>query len=228
MKILLIDDEESILNLIRMNLILEGFEVEVSSNGYEGIEKFESFNPDLVILDIMLPDIDGFQVINKLRSINNEIPVILLTAKGQINDRLLGLQLGADDYITKPFDSRELILRIRAIYRRISKAKLNNDRKDNIDEIKKGYIRILKEKRKVFVDSEEIQVTYREFKTLLIMITNEGKVFTREELLEKIWGYDFHGNTRAVDMHIERIRKKLKKHRKIIKTVYGVGYKLEV
>lgn len=228
MKILLIDDEESILNLIRMNLILEGFEVEVSSCGYDGVEKFKTFNPDLVILDVMMPDIDGFQVLNKLREINNEIPVMLLTAKGQINDKLLGLQLGADDYITKPFDSRELILRIRAINRRINKGKLDGDRKDNRNEIEKGCIKILNDEKKIFVDSEEIQFTYREFKTLELMVTNDGKVFTREELLKKVWGYDFDGNSRSVDIHIERIRKKLKNHRNIIKTIYGVGYKLEV
>ncbi|MCB2305756.1 response regulator transcription factor [Clostridium estertheticum] len=226
MKILLIDDEESILNLVRMNLVLEGFEVITSATGNNGIKVFQDENPDLVLLDLMLPDLDGYEVMNRMQQINREIPIILLTAKGQLNDKLLGLQLGADDYITKPFDSREIILRIRAISRRINQSKHHNGNSEN--KIEKGFIKLLKAERKIFIDSIEVQFTFREFETLNLLMQNINKVFSRTELLKKLWGYDYEGNTRAVDIHIERIRKKLKNHGNAIQTIYGAGYRLEV
>lgn len=226
MKILLIDDEESILNLVRMNLELEGFEVITSVNGNIGIKEFKDQKPDLVLLDLMLPDLDGYEVMKRMQQINRKVPIIILTAKGQLNDKLLGLQLGADDYITKPFDSREIILRIRAISRRINQSKLINENCGN--KIEKGFIKLLKAERKIFIDSIEVQFTFREFETLNLLMQNIDKVFTRTELLEKLWGYDYEGNTRAVDIHIERIRKKLKIHGNAIQTIYGAGYRLEV
>lgn len=226
MKILLIDDEESILNLVRMNLVLEGFEVITSATGNSGIKNFQNENPDLVLLDLMLPDLDGYEVMKRMQQINRKIPIILLTAKGQLNDKLLGLQLGAGDYITKPFDSREIILRIRAISRRINQSKLLNENSEN--KIEKGFIKLLKAERKIFIDSIEVQFTFREFETLNLLMQNMNKVFTRTELLKKLWGYDYEGNTRAVDIHIERIRKKLKNHGNAIQTIYGAGYRLEV
>ncbi|WPC42307.1 response regulator transcription factor [Clostridium sp. JS66] len=226
MKILVIDDEKSILNLIKMNLKLEGYEVIVSMNGIEGIEKFKKEKPDLVILDIMLPDISGHEVIQKFQEINNDIPVIMVTAKSQINDKLLGLQLGADDYITKPFNSTELILRIKAITKRITKKDKEEVHKNN--EINLGAIKVLKNERKVLVDGKEVNMTYKEFNTLLLMIENHNKVFTRDELLEKVWGYEYEGNSRAVDILIQRLRKKLSPYSQSVKTIYGVGYKLEI
>jgi len=229
MKILVIDDEESIINLLKMNLILEGYDVEIAMNGNDGINKFKKTNPDLTILDIMLPDMNGYEVLKRLQSINNEKPIIMLTAKCQLNDKLLGLHLGADDYMTKPFDCRELILRISAITRRINKIKSDNLGMYNIDDIvEKGFIRILKPERKVFIDNEEIELTYKEFDTLLLMVENCNRVFTREKLLEKTWDCDFLGNSRSVDIHIQRLRKKLKNHEDAIKTIYGVGYKFEI
>ncbi|MGH4126009.1 MAG: response regulator transcription factor [Clostridium sp.] len=226
MKILLVDDEESILNLIRMNLVLEGFEVVTSATGNIGIKAFQDETPDLVLLDLMLPDLNGYEVMKRMQQINRETPIILLTAKGQLNDKLLGLQLGADDYITKPFDSREIILRIRAISRRINQSKLLNENSEN--KIEKGFIKLLKAERKIFIDSIEVQFTFREFETINLLMQNINKVFSRKELLEKLWGYDYEGNTRAVDIHIERIRKKLKIHGNAIQTIYGAGYRLEV
>ncbi|ABK61310.1 MULTISPECIES: response regulator transcription factor [Clostridium] len=227
MKILLVDDEESLLNLVKINLMFENYEVITAECGKTAIELFQTQSPDLVVLDLMLPDIDGFQVIHAIQEINNEVPIIVLSAKNQINDRLLGLQLGADDYITKPFDSRELILRIRAISRRINKAKLLSNKKQS-SIIEKGFIKIMKDERRVFIDSKEVIFTHIEFEMLVLMVKNSYKVFTREELLDKIWGYDFSGNTRAVDIHIKRIRKKLLEHEDAIKTIYGVGYRFEV
>lgn len=227
MKILLIDDEESLLNLVKINLMFENYEVITAECGKDAIKLFQTQSPDLVVLDLMLPDIDGFQVIHEIQKINNEVPIIVLSAKNQINDRLLGLQLGADDYITKPFDSRELVLRIRAISRRINKAKVFNEKTQN-NIIEKGFIKIMKDERRIFIDSKEVIFTNIEFEILILMVKNSYKVFTREELLEKIWGYDFSGNTRAVDIHIKRIRKKLLNHEDAIKTIYGVGYRFEV
>ncbi|MFT5875035.1 MAG: two-component system alkaline phosphatase synthesis response regulator PhoP [Clostridium sp.] len=228
-KILVIDDEESIVYLLKMNLILEGFDVEIAMNGQEGIDKFNKTNPDMTILDIMLPDMNGYEVLKRLQSINNEKPIIMLTAKDQLNDKLLGLYLGADDYMTKPFDSRELMLRIRAISRRIDKTKLENLFRNNIVEIiENDFIRILKPERKVFIDNEEIELTYKEFNTLVLMVENCNRVFTREILLEKVWGCNFLGNSRSVDIHIQRLRKKLKNHENAVKTIYGVGYKFEI
>lgn len=230
MKILLIDDEESILNLIKVNLQLEGFQVITGVCGEEAIKLFKRESPDLVVLDLMLPYIDGFEIMKEFQSENSEIPIIVLSAKDQLNDKLLGLQLGADDYVTKPFDSRELILRIRAIIRIINKAKLidNNENVDSSHIIEKEFIKITKSERKVFIDSVEGSFTYIEFEILLLMLQNINKVFTRDELIQKIWGYDFVGNSRVVDIHITRIREKMGKYQDTIKTTYGVGYRLEV
>ncbi|MCD3277223.1 response regulator transcription factor [Clostridium botulinum] len=227
MKILLVDDEESILNLVKMNLMFENYDVVTAECGKDAIKLFQSELPDLIVLDLMFPDMDGFQVIHEIQNINSEIPIIVLSAKNQINDRLLGLQLGADDYITKPFDSRELILRIRAISRRINKVKLTTN-KETKKIIEKGFIKIMVLERRVFIDLKEVNFTHIEFEILVLMVQNAYKVFTREELLDKIWGYDFSGNTRAVDIHIKRIRKKLLNHEEAIKTIYGVGYRFEV
>lgn len=226
MKILVVDDEKSIVNLIRMNLELEGYEVIISMTGIDAVNKFKMEKPELVILDIMLPDISGHEVIRKFQKIDSEVPVIMLTANSQINDKLLGLQLGADDYITKPFNSTELILRIKAIIKRINKK--DNEAKESNNEIEIKGIRILKEERKVFINGEEVTATYKEFDTLLLMMENYNKVFTREKLLERVWGYEFEGNTRAVDILIQRLRKKLGVYAESLKTIYGVGYKLEL
>ncbi|MBN1064275.1 response regulator [Clostridium botulinum] len=223
MKILVVDDEKSIVNLIRLNLEVEGYEPIISMTGEDAIHKFETEKPELVILDLMLPDISGHDVIKRFQKIDSEVPVIMLTAKSQINDKLLGLQLGADDYIIKPFNSIELILRIKAVTKRITKKSCSK----NNNEIKIEKLKILKDERKVFIEEKEIFMTYKEFDTLLLMMENHNKVFTRENLLERVWGDEYDVNTRAVDILIQRVRKKMGKYSNKLKTVYGVGYKLE-
>ncbi|NFI04974.1 response regulator transcription factor [Clostridium botulinum] len=223
MKILVVDDEKSIVNLIRLNLEVEGYEPIISMTGEDAIHKFEIEKPELVILDLMLPDISGHDVIKRFQKIDSEVPVIMLTAKSQINDKLLGLQLGADDYIIKPFNSTELILRIKAVTKRITKKSCSK----NNNEIKIEKLKILKDERKVFIEEKEIFMTYKEFDTLLLMMENHNKVFTRENLLERVWGDEYDVNTRAVDILIQRVRKKMGKYSNKLKTVYGVGYKLE-
>lgn len=230
MKILVVDDEKSIINLIRINLALEGYKVLEALNGKDAISIFKEEEPDLVLLDIMLPDLDGYEVLKELQNIDASKPIIFLTAQNQMNSKLLGLQLGAEDYITKPFDNRELVLRIRTIYRRINRYKISQEyeRKSDDNVLQHGSIRVLKNQRKVFIENEEIRLTYKEFNILTVMMKNYGKVFTREELLEKVWGYNFYGNSRAVDILITRLRDKMGIYKAYIQTVYGVGYKFEV
>lgn len=223
MKILVIDDEQSILNLIRLTLELEGYEVLTASNGKEALECWEE-EPEMILLDLMLPDTDGYQLFRIFREKNSNIPIIMLTAKSQMNDKLLGLQLGADDYMTKPFHSTELLLRMKSIERRLPNHTLTEI---SANHLKVGSITLHIEERKVFVHDKEISLTYREFDLLKLFIVNKQRVFTRDELLTKIWGFEYMGNTRAVDIMIQRLRKKLGDDGNEIKTIYGVGYKLE-
>ncbi|MGL4572420.1 MAG: response regulator transcription factor [Clostridium sp.] len=222
MNILVVDDEISILHLIKMNLELQKYNVITATCGNEALELTIKEKPDIIILDAMLPDISGFELINKIKLIN-DIPIIMLTAKGDINDKLLGLQLGAEDYITKPFNSTELLLRIKVISKRINKFSKKTDQTLTI-----GRITIIINERKVLVDSEYVDLTFKEFEVLSCLCENKGIVFSREDLLNKVWGYDFEGTTRAVDILIQRLRKKLGSCQGYIKTLYKAGYKLDV
>ncbi|MGM0903588.1 MAG: response regulator transcription factor [Bacillota bacterium] len=223
MKVLVIDDELSILNLIRLILELEEYTVLTASSGKEALERWEE-KPDMILLDLMLTDTDGYQLFRIFREKNAYIPIIMLTAKSQINDKLLGLQLGADDYITKPFHSTELILRMKSIERRLQ---ANSQTETTANLLQVGSIKLHIAERKAFVHDKEISLTYREFDLLKLFILNKQRVFTRDELLTKIWGFEYIGQTRAVDIMIQRLRKKLGDDGNGIKTIYGVGYKLE-
>ncbi|MPQ43071.1 response regulator transcription factor [Clostridium tarantellae] len=222
MKILVVDDEKSILQLVKMNLELEGYIPLTAENGFNALEIVMSEKPDIIILDAMLPDIDGFSLIPRIKKIE-DIPIIMLTAKSYINDKLLGLQLGADDYITKPFNSIELLLRIKSVSKRIPN---KNEKEKN--KIIIGNLIILKQERKVLVENNSIDTTYKEFEVLSCLCEHKGKVFSREKLLNIVWGFEFEGTTRAVDILIQRLRKKLGKCQGYIKTIYGAGYKLDV
>jgi len=207
-----------------MNLELEGYKIITSMSGLDALQKFRQEAPDFIILDVMLPDISGYNVLRKLQRSDCRVPVILLTAKDQLNDKLLGLQLGADDYMTKPFSNEELILRIRAITKRLQPA--GSDMADPIREFVLDGIRVLPEERAVFIDGQSVAVTGKEFDTLVLMLENRNRVFTREKLLASVWGYTFEGSTRAVDILIQRLRKKLGPYAENLRTIYGVGYKL--
>jgi DNA-binding response OmpR family regulator len=222
MKILIIEDEKSISDLIRMNLILEGFEAIVADEGYKGLELFKKDEPDLVILDLMLPDCDGFEILKEMQEVNYKTPIVILTAKSDQNDKLLGLGLGADDYITKPFDNKELVLRIRNIFKRMKKAELNSSNEINI-----GVFKIIKNSRQFFIDSQEIYLTKTEFDLMELLMNNHKQVLSREVLLNKIWGFESEVDTRAVDMTIQRLRKKLGSYGDCIQSLYGIGYKFE-
>lgn len=223
-KILVVDDEQSITDLIKLDLEFEGYQVETAYDGREALEKVESFQPDIIILDIMLPHITGYEVCKKVNEKYN-IPVILLTAKTDIVDKVLGLELGADDYMTKPFDNRELLARVKALIRRASQSQKD----DSNEVIENGDLKIIPSERKVLLKDREIHLTPKEYDLLYLLAQHPEQVFPRENLLEKIWGYDYFGDTRTVDMHVQRIRKKIGDHSsnpKYLQTVFGVGYKM--
>lgn len=214
-KVLIIEDEESIVSLLKYAMQKEGYTVDVAFDGYQATEKINSFQPDVILLDIMLPNKDGYQL---CREFCHDYPIIMLTAKGDIVDKVAGIEMGADDYITKPFDIREVMVRIRALLRRKKKA--------DSKAIKIGVLTILPEERRVTLSGEELELTPLEYKILSLMAENKNKVFSRDELLDRVWGYQYIAETRSVDIHIQRLRKKLGKWAKIIKTVYGRGYQL--
>ncbi len=226
-KILIIEDEEAISNLISYSLKKEGFITNVAANGEEGLKLLKEFKPDLIILDLMLPDISGFEI---CKTITREyiIPIIMITAKSDTVDKILGMELGADDYITKPFDIREVIARIKAVFRRIdliSEAGENNE----FEGIRIGKnIEIFKEKREVFKDNIRVELTNKEYELLVFLAESKGRVFSRADLLDRVWGFEFAGDTRTVDIHVQRLRKKLdeNKNSSIIETVFGIGYKI--
>ncbi|WP_377863821.1 response regulator transcription factor [Bacillus sp. R86525] len=221
MKILVVDDESSIRNLIRMQLEMEGYEVLTAADGREALERWNE-QPDVLILDVMLPDTDGYELLRLFREKDRDIPVLMLTAKSQMNDKLLGLQLGADDYVTKPFNYAELILRVKNMSRRVKKEVAVSH-----EVIRAGELVICPKERKVHAEGQEIQLTYREFNLCQLFVSNPQRVFMRDELLEKVWGFEYIGNTRAVDIMVQRLRKKLGNSGEYIKTIYGVGYKLD-
>lgn len=224
MNILVVDDEESILNLIRLNLEIEGYTVHTAASGNAAHEQWRTQQIDFIILDVMLPDTDGYQLLREFRSSNPDIPIIMLTAKGQINDKLLGLQLGADDYLVKPFHSTELLLRIKVIERRLNKqAQMDT----SAALIQFGPFRVDQAKRTIYVLDEPLILTYREYDLLLLLLSNKQRIFTRDDLLMKVWKLDYPENTRAVDIMIQRLRKKLGHEGERIKTIYGVGYKID-
>ena len=221
-KILLVEDEKTLAKALKFNLEKEGFRVEVAFDGEEALNAMSRKEPDLVILDLMLPKIDGYEVCRSIRR-SSDVPIIMLTARDEDIDKILGLELGADDYMTKPFNTRELLARIRAILRRtVQQAAAAKNF------IKIGDLQIDAIKRKVTVKGREVTLTSREFNLLSLLASNPGKVYSREELLEEIWGDDYSGDVRTVDVHIRHLREKIEEfpaEPNIILTVWGAGYK---
>lgn len=226
-KILIIEDEAPIADLLVYSLKKEGFLVTSAKDGNTGMELIREFKPDLLILDLMLPDISGFDICRQVTKDYN-ISIIMLTAKSDITDKILGLELGADDYITKPFDIREAIVRIKTIFRRIERISESMENKDSKSITITEDIKICDEEHKVVKNNEFIELTPKEYALLFLLAQNKGRVFSRSELLDKVWGFDYFGDSRTVDIHIQRIRKKLDttKNLSIIETVFGTGYKL--
>ena len=220
--ILLVEDEKTLAKALKFNLEKEGFRVEVAFDGEEALNAMSGKEPDLVILDLMLPKIDGYEVCRSIRR-SSDVPIIMLTARDEDIDKILGLELGADDYMTKPFNTRELLARIRAILRRtVQQAAAARSF------IKVGDLQIDVIKRKVTVKGREVALTSREYNLLSLLASNPGKVYSREELLEEIWGDDYSGDVRTVDVHIRHLREKIEEfpaEPNIILTVWGAGYK---
>ena len=221
-RVLVVDDEPSIVELVEYNLEREGFEVLVEQDGVKGLARAQSDRPDLIVLDVMLPEMSGLDVCRNLRQFT-DVPIILLTARKDELDRVLGLELGADDYVTKPFSPRELVARIKAILRRTAKP-----REANGGQVAAHGLVIDAERRKVSVNGREVGLTFTEFELLHILARHPGRAFSRDELLERIWGEDFFGDARTVDVHIRHLREKLEEEMtspRFIETVRGVGYR---
>lgn len=222
-KVLIVDDEEHIRELIKFNLKKEGYDIEVAINGVEALNIIREIKFDLILLDLMLPEIDGLEVCKEIRrnEETSDIPVMMITAKGEEFDKVLGLELGADDYITKPFSIRELMARVKALLRRS-----NFKKEENI--IKFGDVVVNFKTREVIKGTQNVELTLKEFELLKLLIKNKGNILTRELLLDKIWGYEYIGETRTVDVHIRHLRKKIEsddKNPQYIQTIRGVGYK---
>lgn len=224
-KILIVDDEEHIVELLKFNLLNAGYEVITANNGIDALKIAKNENPSLLLLDLMLPGIDGFEVCKEIKRDKNmqKTSIIMLTAKGEELDKILGLELGADDYITKPFSVRELLARAKAVLRRTNTFDIEDEEVYDSKNLKINF-----ERHEVCVDGKKIDLTLKEFELLQILVKNKGKILKREVLLDKIWGYEYIGETRTVDVHIRYLRKKIEqddKNPKFIETIRGVGYR---
>jgi two-component system alkaline phosphatase synthesis response regulator PhoP len=224
-KILVVDDEPSISMLIEFNLKLAGYDVRCVGDGEAVFEMLKPFRPDLIVLDLMLPKMDGIQVCRELRKQSNAVPIVMLTALQDVTDKIAGLDNGADDYMTKPFSPQELVSRIQAIFRRVQSLPGITD--DTAFEI--GRLNVRVEQREVFIDGKPVELTPKEFELLLFLCRHKGKVLSRQQLLHGVWDYHFLGDTRIVDVHISHLRDKIEKNARTpeyIMTVRNIGYKL--
>ncbi len=223
-KILIVDDEKNICELLELYLEKEGYDTENAFDGKTALEKFDKYNPDLVLLDLMLPLVDGWKVCQKIRK-KSSCPVIMLTAKGEVIDKVAGLGMGADDYIVKPFETKEVVARIKAIFRRVNPAGIHTEKELSFPDLSINLTTY-----ELKVKGQKIDTPPKEMELIYYLAENPNKVFTRDVLLNKIWGYEYFGDSRTVDVHIKRLRKKLEgvSSKWRLKTVWGVGYKFEV
>jgi len=223
-KILVIDDDSNICELLRMYLEKEGYEVRTAMDGLEGVTAFRMYEPDLVLLDVMMPKKDGWQVCREIKEHSSK-PIIMITAKGETIDKVLGLELGADDFIVKPLDMKEVFARIKAVLRRCAK----NDSSDG-EPVKFENIEISLQKYELKIKGKPVDLPPKELELIYFLATNYNRVFTRDQLLDKVWSFDYLGDSRTVDVHVKRLREKLDgaSEKWALKTVWGVGYKFEV
>ncbi len=222
-KILIVEDEETIRKLERINLEMEGYEVVEAASGEEGLEVAKRENPDIVLLDVMLPGIDGFEVCRQLRAMEREVGIIMVTAKNQDIDKIEGLEAGSDDYISKPFNPRELTLRIKSLERRL--INIHQPADDKVLEV--GQFKLDKASRKFYKDGQEIDLTPTEYAVMVLFLENQREAISRDEILDRVWGEDFIGDSKIVDVNIRRLRTKIEADSSkpdYIKTVWGVGY----
>ena len=228
-KILIVDDDENIAELISLYLTKECFDTMMVHDGEEALVAFDTYQPNLMLLDLMLPGIDGYQVCREIRARSNT-PIIMLSAKGEVFDKVLGLEMGADDYIMKPFDSKEMVARVKAVLRRYQPGqKMESPVEDKSKRVEYPGISINLTNYAVIVDGQTVYMPPKELELLYFLAASPNQVFTREQLLDQIWGYEYIGDTRTVDVHIKRLREKIKDHATWgLATVWGIGYKFEV
>ena len=229
-KILIVDDDENIAELISLYLVKECFDTEIAADGESALEKFKEYQPQLILLDIMLPGMDGYDVCREIRKSSN-VPIIMLSAKGEVFDKVLGLKIGADDYMIKPFDSNELVARVQAVLRRVQQnEEVVPDQVEKLSDcVKYDGLTVNLNSYSVIYNGTVIDMPPKEIELLYFLANSPNQVFTREQLLDQIWGYDYIGDTRTVDVHVKRIREKIKDGSNwSIATVWGIGYKFEV
>lgn len=224
--ILIVEDNKDLLNLLEINLKDQGYRVLTAENGITALDIYHNQSPSLILLDVMLPKLDGFEVCKRIRSENRAVPILMLTAKAEEVDKVLGLELGADDYMTKPFSIRELLARVKAIFRRMD---VNDEVNEKVDKkLEFDSLIVNTEKRKVTLNGETIELTSKEYDLLMLFFTNPGKAYSREELLDIVWGYSYDGYSHTVNSHINRLRSKIEddpSEPHYIRTVWGVGYR---
>ena len=227
-KILIVDDDNNIAELISLYLAKECFDTKIVNDGEEALLAYQTYNPNLILLDLMLPGIDGYQVCREIRAKDN-IPIIMLSAKGEVFDKVLGLELGADDYIMKAFDSKEMVARVKAVLRRYQAVKPETPATASIKMVTYADLEVNLSNYSVVYMGENIDMPPKELELLYFLAASPNQVFTREQLLDNIWGYEYIGDTRTVDVHVKRLREKIKDHAGWgITTVWGIGYKFEV
>ena len=225
-KILIVDDDNNIAELISLYLTKECYDTKIVNDGEEALIAYEHYNPNLILLDLMLPGIDGYQVCREIRAKSN-VPIIMLSAKGEIFDKVLGLELGADDYIMKPFDSKELVARVKAVLRRFQPVKVESTTID-VKCVEYPDLTVNLSNYSVTYHGHPLEMPPKELELLYFLASSPNQVFTREQLLDHIWGYEYMGDTRTVDVHVKRLREKIKDHKNWkIATVWGIGYKFE-
>ena len=228
-RLLVVDDEESIVTLLKYNLEQSGYTVDTAYDGVEALRKAQEVTYDLIVLDLMIPEIDGLEVCRKIRTEKIQVPILMLTAKDEEFDKVLGLELGADDYMTKPFSPRELVARVKAIMRRVNYSGQETEM-EKIERKSIGHLTVYPENYEAYVKEEALELTPKEFELLVYLINHKGRVLTRDQLLNAVWNYEFVGDTRIVDVHISHLREKIEPNTKkpvYIKTVRGLGYKFE-
>jgi len=227
-RVLVVDDEEAIVAALERLLGHEGYETVAARSGREALARAEAARPDLIVLDVMLPDVDGFEVCRTLRAGSSYVPIVMLTAKGELVDKLVGLEIGADAYIAKPFQPRELIAQVRALLRLVAQKEAER-RGELAPPIEHGHVRFWDQQHRVEVDGEPREMPPKEYELLRLLLHHPGQVFGRETLLREIWGYDFLGDSRTVDVHVQRLRSRIERdpaNPRLIKTVRGFGYRM--
>ncbi len=222
-KIMIVDDDSNICELLRLYMEKEGYDTIVANDGKMAVDMFAANPADLILLDIMLPKLDGWQVCREIRKVS-EVPIIMLTAKGEVFDKILGLELGADDYVAKPFDTKEVVARVKAVLRRTI-----SDTEENVKEVKFDKLTINLSNYELIINGKQVDTPPKELELIFHLASNPNRVYTRDQLLDEVWGFDYYGDSRTVDVHVKRLREKLEgvSDEWNLKTVWGVGYKFE-